>query len=448
MIDALRPRFLTAAILWPLGLVAAVHLLTTPGQWLFTDQKEYILVAERLVLKGSLHLAEPGEPPRKDLPWVASPRQDEPLRSRLLPLTSFALGPFVLADRALGSKHPTADRPFVHLQGHAFVLAALAVMALALADRGASASAIAAAVVLTGLAWPLWMVSRRGGAESVYVFLVALFVLGHARWSTDPGRPRGRALMAVACGLLPWGNPAGAVLGAALLAGALGEAWWTGRDWRGVAIPAITWAASSAALVLVWNHWYHGHWWLGGYATHLAAERTVVDTAALSRGVLLHLKAIAVEAGPLIAVAALGAFAGDRRDRAFLLIPVFLAAAMFVLFAAFPDPEPTRRFAPVWPAWGVAAGSTFARLRWGIEARQAALALAAVVGFHGFWITEGRYHAGPGGLFYPSVKWVRMWIDSAPAWQYALPCFALVALIIAAARQTSRLLAVDEPAGG
>ena len=443
------PASLAATILWPLTLVAAVHLLTTPGQWLLTDQAEYILVADRLVGRGSLHLAEPGEPRRAELPWVAPAPPGEPQRSRLMPLTSVALAPFVLADRALGSTRPPADRPLVHLQGHVFVLAGLGLLGLALAKHRASAAGIAAAVVITGLTWPVWQVSRRGGAEAIFIFLVALFALGHARAGDGTKMHRtGVVLMSLACALLPWGNPAGAVLAAALLGGAAAERAWTGAGPRVLTGPVLAWAASSAALVVLWNHGYHGHWWLGGYAAHLAAPGSVIDAASLPRGIGLHLRAIALEAGPLLAVVGAGALAGNRRDRAALLPPLALVGAVVLLFATFPQPEPTRRLAAAWPAWGFAAGRTFGRLRWTLAVRQAVLALAAVVGFHGFWSAEGRYHAGPGGLFYPSVVWVRLWIASAPAWQFVLPCAALVVLLVVAAGKTSRLLAVDEPVHG
>jgi hypothetical protein len=438
-----------ATILWPLALVASVHLLTTPGQWLLTDQAEHILVADRLVDRGSLHLSEAGEPRRAELPWVAPARPGEAQRSRLMPLTSIALAPFVLADRAFGSKRPPADRPLVQLQGHVFVLSGLGLVGLALAQHRASAAAIAAALVLTGLAWPVWQVSRRGGTEAIFIFLVALFLLGHARSGdeTRPHRP-GVVLMALACALLPWGNPTGAILGAALLVGTAAERAWTGQKLGLLAGPILAWAASSAALVVLWNHGYHGHWWLGGYAAHLEASGTVVDAASLPRGIALHLRAMAMESGPLLAVACAGALAGDRRERASLLPPLALIGAMLVVFATFPQPEPTRRLAAALPAWGAAAGRTLGRLQFSLPVRQAVLALAAVAGFYSFWITDGRYHEGPGGLFYPSVVWVRLWIASAPAWQFVLPCTALVVLLVVATGKTSRLLAVDEPAHG
>ena len=449
MSEGSGPSSRRATILWPLTLVAAVHLLTTPGQWLLTDQAEYILVADRLVGRGSLHLSEPGEAPRPELPWVAPARPGEPQRSRLLPLTSIALAPFVLADRALGSTRPPPDRPLVHMQGHVFVLAGLGVMGLTLAQNRASAAAIAAALVLTGLAWPVWQVSRRGGAEAIFIFLVALFALGDARADDGTSTHRtGILLMSLACALLPWGNPTGAVLAAALLVGTGAERAWTGQNPRALVAPVLAWAASSAALVVLWNHGYQGHWALGGYAPHYGAPHSVVDAASFPRGIGLHLRAIALESGPLLAVALAGALAGDRRDRAALLPPLALVGAMVLLFATFPQPEPTRRLAAAWPAWGVVAGRTLGRLRFPLPARQGVLAVAAVVGFHGFWITEGRYHAGPGGLFYPSVVWVRLWIGSAPAWQFALPCVALVVAVVVATARTSRLLAEDAPAHG
>jgi hypothetical protein len=187
---------------------------------------------------------------------------------------------------------------------------------------------------------------------------------------------------------------------------------------------------------------------MGGYAPHYAAPKSVVDAASLLHGLGLHLEAIALDAGPLLAVAAMGVLGADRRGRGASLVPLSIVAAMLMVFATFPQPEPTRRLAAAWPAWGVAAGRMFPGLRWPPSLYQAALALAAVVGFRGFWLTEGRYHAGPGGLFYPSVTWVRMWIDSAPAWHYLLPCALLAALLVVAAGRTSRLLFADGPAHG
>jgi hypothetical protein len=119
---------------------------------------------------------------------------------------------------------------------------------------------------------------------------------------------------------------------------------------------------------------------------------------------------------------------------------------MLVVFAAFPQPEPTRRLAAAWPAWGYCVGRTMRNLTAGPTARQAVIALAAVIGFHGFWTTEGRYFAGPGGLFYPSVLWVRLWIESAPAWQFLAPVAALLAIMALAASHASRLIAFDGPA--
>jgi hypothetical protein len=432
-----------ASLAWPLALVAGIHLLTTPGQWLSTDQKEYILVADRLVGRGSLHLAEAGEAPRTDLPWVAPAAPGQPQRSRLLPLTSIALAPLVLADRGIAGSRPPADRPLVQLQGHAFVLAGLALVGLAVAGEGVPAAGAAAAIVLTGLSWPVWQVSRRGGPEAIFVLLVALFVLGAARASAPRTAASGVAMMAVSAALLPWGNPTGPVLAASLLAGYGAFRWVSGGDLRVLAWPAAALTASSAAVVVLWNHHYHGHWWLGGYATHLSAAGSVVDPAVLAGGVREHVASAAVQGGVLLAIALAGAYSVAPARRWALAVPAALLASMLALFSAFPQPEPTRRLAAVWPAWGAAAGAAFPGLFRSLSAREAGVALAAVIGFHGFWSTEGRYHEGPGGLFYPSVLWVRMWIDGVPAWQYALPCAALLALVAVAASRTTRLLAED-----
>jgi hypothetical protein len=52
---------------------------------------------------------------------------------------------------------------------------------------------------------------------------------------------------------------------------------------------------------------------------------------------------------------------------------------------------------------------------------------------------EGRYYQGPDGLFYPSVLWVKLALDHAPAWKTLLPVAALVAM---AALAAARLAAV------
>jgi hypothetical protein len=447
MSEALRgPAAITPAIFWPLALVASVHLLTTPGQWLVTDQAEYILVADRLLERGSLHLAEAGETPRVELPWVTQPLPGQPQRSRLLPLTSIVLLPFVAADRLAASSLPPASRPLVHLQGHVFVLAGLGVMALALVRRGASDSTIAVTVVLTGLAWPIWQVSRRGGPEPVFVLLVALFLLGQALREGGAFR-QGLLAMALVCALLPWGNPTGLVLGGALLVGAAAEDAWTGGSPRALAIPAATWAVSTGAVILLWNHGYHGDWRLGGYAPYHSATGSVVDAASVWSGLRLHLEAIVVYGAPLIAVALAGGALGSGRERVALCVPVALVASMIMMFAAFPQPEPARRIAAAWPALGGAAGRAILRARWPVGVRQVLVALGAVVGFHGFWSAEGRYFEG-GGFFYPSVLWVRLWIREAPAWQFLVPSAALLILLIVAASNTSRQLARDEVVAG
>jgi hypothetical protein len=427
-----------AAIAWSLGLVAAVHLLTTPGQWLVTDQKEYISVAERILDRGSLHLAEAGEPRRADLPWVAPPPPGEPQRSRLLPLTSVVLVPLVALDQAVSTSRPAADRPLVHLQGHVFVLAGLALAGAAAAAHGASVPGIVAAVALAGLSWPVWQASRRGGPEALFVFLVGLFAFGDA---LDRSGRRGGVPLTVAAALLPWGNPTGAVLAAVLLAGAAAARRMEGSSLRGLVLPALACAASCTALVGVWNHGYHGSFWLGGYATHYAPAGSVVDPGRIARGLLLHLASIAVDAGPLVAVAVAGVVT-RRLGGAALAVPVAATASMVALFAAFPEPEPTRRLVAGWPAWGVAAGREFAALLPRSAARHAMVAAAGLLGFYGFWATEGRYHEGPGGLFYPSVLWVRLWIEGAPSGQYGLPVVALTAALAVAAFRTARLLEV------
>lgn len=419
-----------AAAWWALALVAAIHLLTTPGTWLVTDQAEALFTARRLITDHTLDLAPAGDPRQPALPWLQA-EPGKPLRTRLLPGTAVALVPLLLLDRLLGWEDARDYGRLVHLQGHVFVLAGLALLALAVWHLWGSPAATVAAVVLTGTAWPVWQVSKRGGAAAILFFLMCLFVAAGAV-------ARGRAadaLRALSCALLPWVNPAGAVISAALVA----ATWLQGRlgtSERPRLLPlAAACVAGNVSVVLLWNLLYHGHWWLGGYGGAHLAHETWFGAVSFFEGLGLHLREFLRMAPGLLLPALWFAARGGAEVRRQLVLPGLLTVALLVLFATFYAPEPARRLSVLCPLWAMVVGAGWSRSGWRYPWPLALLAAAGLASFAWFMAEEGRYYQGPDGLFYPSVLWVKLALEHAPAWQTLLPVAALCAMgALAAAR--------------
>jgi hypothetical protein len=428
---------------WALLLVASLQLLTTAGTWSLTDHIEYAFVARRLLEHGAFDLAEPGVRRIEALPWLAAP-DEGPLRTRLLPATALTLYPFIALDRWLGVDVPRQYGRLIQLQGHLFVLAGLACLGAVLRRSGASHGATAAAIVLTGLVWPVWLIARRLGPEPILFFLVCLFLDGRT-WAATGKRAPVRPAQLVACALLPWVSPTGPVLGACLVGAGVLQAWLeessasAERRARvlGAAWNALGLAVGVVTVMVVWNRMYHGNWWLGGYAPYYT---TLAPFGAPQRmdGLLLHFRALARDGGPLLLAALLGVRASPGRRAGLLALPVTLTLGLTLTFAAFHQPEPARRLAAVWPAFGAAAGLTWDRLRLPAGLAQALLAASGLLGFYWLIEHEGRRLPGPGGLFYPNVLWVERWLNGAPAWQWA-PALALLAAGAVAAAMTARL---------
>jgi hypothetical protein len=164
----------------------------------------------------------------------------------------------------------------------------------------------------------------------------------------------------------------------------------------------------------LWNHGLHGNWLKGGYAS-LEPPGGAFGVFSIGSGLRFQVAEMLQNPLPLAATAvALWAAPGwgvpVRR-----LVPGYLALlALLLLFSThyfhFAG-EPTRHLSVVWPLVHVALARSWPEhsgarlLLWGL------LALQAVLSIHWFFVSDGRFWQGPGGLFYPSVLWVKLAID-------------------------------------
>lgn len=422
---------------WSLLLVASLHLLTTIGGWLPMDQGEYLFAAERLVRDHTFTLAEAGSGRLARVPWVPVV-PSEPVRFRMLPLTPVALAPFVALDLALGFGGPDKTGLLAHLVGHLQVLGALALLGLTLSVAGASERATAFAVAATGLAWPVWFVSRRGGAEPVLILLVALFLFG-GELRRRRGRGAGVALQGLALLLLPWAHATGPMVGGILLGAEALHGVGPGQR-RPLFVLLLCLGLGEASLVGLWNAGYHGSWWGGGYARYYRS-RPMLGVAPLLPGLLRHLGSLLLEGPALLLVAAAALRPPPRGAWRAVAPAALLSLALAAFFATFHQVEPTRRLALVWPAWGLAAGLAFDRVaRWRV-APGVLLLVTGLVSFHWFLAVEGRYYLGPGGSFYPSVLWVRQLLEHGACATTLAPPLGLTLLLVVAGARVGRTLA-------
>jgi len=422
---------------WALAFVGALHLLTTAGTWLVSDHAELLFMSRQLVTRGTLTLAPPGQRVA-DLPWIV-PAREGPTRSRLFPGTAVAMAPLVALDRLMGWDDPRDFGRAAHLGGHLYLLGALAFLGAAVRASGASPQAAAVAVVLAGTAWPLWQISRHGGAEPVVAFLLAVFLWGHVRTS--------RRVEALACSLLPWVHPTGCLLAPML---ALSEIVETGggeaaseaprrRVARAARLLVIS-LLSIAALILIWNGLYHGNWWGGGYANQgadqgfFASRAWPVLTQYLRDGLLL---------GPLpLIFAFIGALARGRGGWREIVTPAALLAAYLALFAVFSTPtgqEPARRLSVVYLAFALVAGRTWDRLSLRGVVPLGIVLMSSAIGAYWFLLRESNYYRRPDGGYDPLVLWLTLAREGRPAWQYLLPVIGLCALLLASLAGIARL---------
>jgi hypothetical protein len=432
----MHPSARHAGSSWALLVVISVHLLTTAGLWLAMDEAEYLFAAERLARNHTFTLAEAGSGRLARVPWVPV-EPSEPVRFRMQPLTPVALAPLVALDLALGFGGPERAGLLAHMLGHILVFAALAILALTLRVAGASERASAFAVAATGLSWPIWHVSRRGGAEPVLIFLVALFLLG-GELVRRRGRGSGVYLQCLALLLLPWAHATGPLIGLVLL---MGEALYGigPRHRKALWVLLLALTIGEASFIGVWNVGYHGNWWGGGYGSYYAS-RPMLGVRAFLPGLVLHLGSLGLEGPVVLLVAAAALRARPLEGYEALARAALLSLAISVFFATFHQPEPTRRLAVAWPAWGLAAGLAFDRIAsWRIAPRVLVL-VAGLVSFHWFLAVDGRHYLGPGGLFYPSVLWIRQLLELGASAATLAPPLALALLLVVAALRLGRML--------
>lgn len=430
-VPAHRPRWT-----WAVVLVVALHLMTTSGGWAIVDHGEILYTARHLLHHASLEL--PPVPAMRGLP-VISPGADGTVHTRFLPLPTLTLLPLLWLDEVLGWASEPAFGRLVHLQGHLLVAAALAVLGRAVLRTGASPQAAAAAVVLAGSAWGVWLVSRRVGPEPVMILMVCLFLLGEA--SLDHGVPsptvRGRALV---CALLPWTHVTGVVLALALVASAAARLSTAGpapqaarrRDLRRIVVGA---AVGAATMIVFWNGMYQHDWFSGGYGRYYAPG-TAFGVRNPLVGAAEHVGMLALLYPVTLALAVAGTAAAPRGRALGTWVSASLTAAIIAIFCTFHAPEPARRLAVVACPLAAVAGSTWDRLRLRSPLPQALLAASGLCGLAWFFRVDGGWKAGPGGLNLPHyVLWSDLLAAGRPAWQYAGPLAVLVAIAgLAAAR--------------
>lgn len=394
---ATRP---THGWLWGLLLVAAVHLLTTPGTWVVTDQAESLFTASRLLDRGTLDLAGPSEP-LPEVPWA--PREPgAPVRSRLLPGPAIVLAPLLWLDRRLGLAGSPHYGRLVNLQGLLCVLLALFAMGLAARRHGADDASAGLAVAATGLAWPTWQISRAGGTEPILAALVGLALLAAAASKRVRLWSESGTLF-----FLHWVNPSGSVLAAGLLGGLVAGP-PRERSWARAAWLAGAFALGAASVALIWNLGYHGSLVSGGY--RLVGGQNDFGAVPAVTGLLGHLTTLVLHA-PLLVLPAL-VLCLRSGARQLLVLPAWLLASQLALFATYRFQEPDRRLAAVLPALGLALALGLVRARAGSATRQALLATAPLPGVYWFMVYAGRYYEADDGLFYPHVYWVKRAIDT------------------------------------
>jgi hypothetical protein len=423
---------------WSLVLVASLHLLTTAGVWTNTDKAEDLLTARRLLDRGTFTLAEPGVTRVPEALWLWAP-PGETLKPRLFPLSALTLVPLLFLDRVLGLETPRQYGRLVHLQGHIFVLGALALLGMAVRRWGGSPRAAAATVVLVGTLWPVWAISRRGCAEPIMAFLIALYLLGTAAYP-GPSSRRADLARALACFLLAWTNPTGPFLAGALIgADVLVRFLQASERAKHLLPPVLATIAGNLSVLVLWNLLFHGSLW-GGYARY---DMVRFGVRSPLEGIVIYVGQSLPQVFVLIGVVAAGLVACRGRWASLLAHPVALLGVVLAVFSTHYVPEPVRRLSVVWPAWGLAAGRTWDPLSWRRPWPQTLLAVGALVGFYWFMVHDGRHYQGPGGLFYPGVLWVELAVAGRPLWVWALPVAVLLGVLVVSASKVWRLL--DEP---
>jgi len=413
-----RPVFAVA-------FVACLYLITLPGTWIGTDQGEMILTAQRLVERGTFTLADDGRLPVKDAPW-ATHRAGQPVRSRLHPATSVLSAPLVMLDRALGYRDPLRNGHVIYLQGFAFATAALALLGYFLRAAGAAPGDASLAILFVGTSYPLWTVSRAGGAEPILA-VAAIAYAGAREAARSSGSPdRFLAVRAGCLLLMPWIHPIGFVL--APVFGVAESLWSEAAARRIAAVVASAGVMGSLVFSLLWSYGYHGQLLAGGYAQ--AGGWSFFDTNPLY-GAWTLIRDLVRDAPFVLALPLLAALLGDARSRAAWPLPALGLALIVALFASLFEREAVRRFAPLMPLLGLPLGLGWPRLAGPIERAQLLVLASIAWSLQRLLAVMGAYYPGPDGLFYPAIVWFKLAIDQGWSASWAVPVLVLgIALVV------------------
>jgi hypothetical protein len=426
-----------------LVVVAALHLLTTAGAWEVTDHGEQLLVAQRLLTKGTLHLWDPGDPPlHRPRELLRDPTR--PVLSRFAPVPSLTFLPLLWLDGMVGWAGGPQFGHLVHLQGHLMVLLGLLLLGHALLRNGVSVPGTAMAVVLVGLAWPTWSIARRVGPEPVLFFLVAAFVASQLRQA-----PSSPLVQAAVCAVLPWVHATGPMMAFALALATALDAVWRGRSPRGVATVAGGALLGIASYLFFWNHLYEGDWLQGGYGAY--AVKALVRRDPLP-GLWSCVEGLILGAPVLLGVAF---FARSRPDRTglrttaltlSLLLPLLMALTLlFVFNLPLSRPESTRRLACLLPAWGAVVGEAWDALAVSPVVAQALVGLSVVPGAIFLPDESNLYFTSHGVFFFPWILWLNLLNLGVPWPLVALPVGVLLAVLVWSVLQLRRLLGAPGP---
>lgn len=433
-----------------MALVLCLHLLSTQGTWNVSDQAEMIFTARRLLTAGTFEFAPAGSTV-PGMRWLRA-KPGEPMRPRLFPGTPIALLPFVAVDHALALDRTEDLGLFVHFAGHFFIAGALVLLGSTLRLEGASDRAAVAAILITGTLWPVFQISRRGGAEPLLALLAAAFLAAATRKRFWP-----RATIAAA---LPWCHPTGSLLAPLL---ALSDAVMPGF-WEGDALGArprvrqVVWllacaASSTLGVIVIWNWLYHGSLLGGGYALY-GAGRAVMELDPLDVATYYVQKSL-LFVPVLLLLTIGGALQAGRAGLRTIALPAVLLALFLALFSLYTHPtsaEPARRLSIVWLVFGFALGRTFDGLALRRTSALGLIALSMLLGLYWYRLLESDFYPWHDGSWEPLVLWITLAVQGRPFWWSAAPIAALSALgCYAAVRVTSAFLRdglADTPRAG
>ena len=400
-----------------------------------------IFTARRLLTASTFDFAPPGGK-LPGMRWLLA-RPGEPMRPRLFPGTPIALLPFVAVDHALGLDGTEDLGFFVHFAGHFFIAAALVLLGSTLRREGASDQAAVAAILITGTVWPVWQISRRGGAEPLLALLAAAFLAA----------ARGRRLLprtTIAAGL-PWCHPTGSLLAPLLALSDVAMPGFPDKDASGTR-PRVRQAAlllacaafGTLSVLVIWNWLYHGDLLGGGYALYGAGSAVMLLPPLDVARYYVQKSLLFVPVLLLLAVS--GALQAGREGLRTLALPAALLTAFLTVFSLYTHPtavEPARRLSTVWFVLGFAAGRGFDRLALSRAAALGLTLLSMLNGLYWYRLLESDFYPWYDGSWEPLVLWITLAIQGRPLWWSAVPIALLSALGCHAAVRTARVLRAE-----